>query len=115
MIVVADAAHAFGAERKGKKCGQAADFTSFSFHAVKNITTAEGGAVTWRPIEGVDDDDIYKKYMLFSLHGQSKDALAKTQLGAWEYDVVLTAAEMNEAERFSFVILKEEHLLNGNL
>ena len=88
VIVVADAAHAFGAERKGKKCGQAADFTSFSFHAVKNLTTAEGGAVTWRPIEGVDDDDIYKKYMLFSLHGQSKDALAKTQLGAWEYDVV---------------------------
>ena len=88
MIVVADAAHAFGAERKGKKCGQAADFTSFSFHAVKNLTTAEGGAVTWRPIEGVDDDEIYKKYMLFSLHGQSKDALAKTQLGAWEYDVV---------------------------
>ena len=88
VIVVADAAHAFGAERKGKKCGQAADFTSFSFHAVKNLTTAEGGAVTWRPIEGVDDDEIYKKYMLFSLHGQSKDALAKTQLGAWEYDVV---------------------------
>ena len=88
VIVVADAAHAFGAERKGKKCGQAADFTSFSFHAVKNLTTAEGGAVTWRPIEGVDDEEIYKKYMLFSLHGQSKDALAKTQLGAWEYDVV---------------------------
>ena len=88
VIVVADAAHAFGAERKGKKCGQAADFTSFSFHAVKSLTTAEGGAVTWRPIEGVDDEEIYKKYMLFSLHGQSKDALAKTQLGAWEYDVV---------------------------
>ena len=88
VIVVADAAHAFGAERKGKKCGQAADFTSFSFHAVKNLTTAEGGAVTWRLIEGVDDEEIYKKYMLFSLHGQSKDALAKTQLGAWEYDVV---------------------------
>ena len=88
VIVVADAAHAFGAERKGKKCGQVADFTSFSFHAVKNLTTAEGGAVTWRPIEGVDDEEIYKKYMLFSLHGQSKDALAKTQLGAWEYDVV---------------------------
>ena len=88
VIVVADAAHAFGAERKGKKCGQVADFTSFSFHAVKNLTTAEGGAVTWRPIDGVDDEEIYKKYMLFSLHGQSKDALAKTQLGAWEYDVV---------------------------
>ena len=87
VIVVTDAAHAFGAERKGKKCGQVADFTSFSFHAVKNLTTAEGGAVTWRPIKGVDDEEIYKKYMLFSLHGQSKDALAKTQLGAWEYDI----------------------------
>ena len=88
VLVMADAAHAFGAARDGKMAGEIADFSVFSFHAVKNLTTAEGGAVTWRPIEGVDDEEIYKKYMLFSLHGQSKDALAKTQLGAWEYDVV---------------------------
>lgn len=88
VVVLADAAHAFGASRHGVKCGQAADFTSFSFHAVKNLTTAEGGAVTWRPIDGVEDEEIYKQYMLLSLHGQSKDALAKLQPGAWEYDVV---------------------------
>ena len=74
--------------RDGKRCGEIADFTSFSFHAVKNLTTAEGGAVTWRDIEGVDNEELYKQFMLLSLHGQSKDALAKTQLGAWEYDVV---------------------------
>ena len=88
VAVVADAAHAFGAEREGKRCGELADFTSFSFHAVKNLTTAEGGAVVWRDIEGVDNEALYKQYMLLSLHGQSKDALAKTQLGAWEYDIV---------------------------
>ena len=69
-------------------CGSIADFTSFSFHAVKNLTTAEGGALTWKPIEGVDDEWLYKQFQLLSLHGQSKDALAKTQLGAWEYDIV---------------------------
>ena len=88
VAIIADAAHAFGAEREGKRCGQEADFTSFSFHAVKNLTTAEGGALVWKEIEGVDSEDIYKQIMLFSLHGQSKDALAKTKLGAWEYDVV---------------------------
>ena len=88
IAVVADGAHAFGAERNGKRCGEIADFTSFSFHAVKNLTTAEGGAVVWKDIDGVDNEEIYKKYMLLSLHGQSKDALAKTQLGAWEYDIV---------------------------
>lgn len=88
IVVLADAAHAFGASRHGKKCGQVADFTSFSFHAVKNLTTAEGGAVTWRPIDGVEDEEIYKQYMLLSLHGQSKDALAKLAPGAWEYDIV---------------------------
>ena len=87
IAVVADGAHAFGAMRDGKRCGEIADFTSFSFHAVKNLTTAEGGALTWRDIEGVDNDAIYKQLMLLSLHGQSKDALAKTQLGAWEYDI----------------------------
>lgn len=88
VIVIADAAHAFGAKWHGKMCGEIADFTSFSFHAVKNLTTAEGGALTWRAKEGLDNEVIYKQLQLLSLHGQSKDALAKTQLGAWEYDIV---------------------------
>lgn len=88
IAIVADAAHAIGAQRNGKRCGELADFTSFSFHAVKNLTTAEGGALVWRKIDGIDDEDIYTQLMLFSLHGQSKDALAKTRLGAWEYDIV---------------------------
>lgn len=88
VAVMADTAHAFGAEYRQKPVGSVADFSSFSFHAVKNLTTAEGGALTWRTIDGVDDEEIYKKLQLLSLHGQSKDALAKTQLGAWEYDIV---------------------------
>ena len=88
VVVLADAAHAFGAQSHGKMCGEVADFTSFSFHAVKNLTTAEGGAVTWRNIPGIDNEWIYKQFQLLSLHGQNKDALAKTQLGAWEYDIV---------------------------
>ncbi len=88
VAVMADTAHSFGAEKDGKPTGCLADFSSFSFHAVKNFTTAEGGALTWRTIPGMDDEAIYKQVQLFSLHGQSKDALAKTQLGAWEYDIV---------------------------
>lgn len=88
VAVMADTAHAFGAARKGKPAGSLADFSSFSFHAVKNFTTAEGGALTWNPIAGVSDEEIYHQLQLLSLHGQSKDALAKTQLGAWEYDIV---------------------------
>lgn len=91
ILVMADAAHAFGAEREGRRCGQIADFTCFSFHAVKNLTTAEGGAVTWSQAvtdAGIDGEELYREYMLLSLHGQSKDALAKTQAGAWEYDIV---------------------------
>ncbi len=88
IIVMADAAHAFGAAWHDKPVGSIADFSNFSFHAVKNFTTAEGGAVTWRDILGVDNETIYHQYQLLSLHGQSKDALAKTQLGAWEYDIV---------------------------
>ncbi len=88
VAVMADTAHAFGAAQKGKKVGSIADFSSFSFHAVKNFTTAEGGAVTWNTIEGISNDEIYHQIQLLSLHGQSKDALAKTQLGAWEYDVI---------------------------
>lgn len=95
VAVVADAAHAFGARRHGKMCGEIADFTAFSFHAVKNFTTAEGGAIVWRDIDGIDNEEIYKNYMLLSLHGQSKDALAKTQLGAWEYDIVMPGYKCN--------------------
>ena len=88
VAICADAAHAFGASWNGKMVGSIADFSSFSFHAVKNFTTAEGGALTWRTIEGIDNEALYHQVQLFSLHGQSKDALAKTQLGAWEYDIV---------------------------
>lgn len=95
VIVLTDAAHAFGADRQGLKCGQVADFTCFSFHAVKNFTTAEGGAVVWRNKGSLDDEWLYKQFMLYSLHGQSKDALAKTQKGSWEYDIVYPAYKCN--------------------
>ena len=88
VLVFADCAHALGASRKGKLAGEIADFTDFSFHAVKNFTTAEGGASTWKDIKGIDNEEIYKQFQLYSLHGQNKDALAKTQLGAWEYDII---------------------------
>ena len=88
VAIMADTAHSFGASRKNQPAGCLADFSSFSFHAVKNLTTAEGGALTWRTIPGVDNEVIYKQLQLLSLHGQSKDALAKTKLGAWEYDIV---------------------------
>ena len=88
VIVLADAAHAFGAQWHGKRCGSIADFTSFSFHAVKNLTTAEGGALTWLNRDGIDNEALYKHFQLLSLHGQNKDALAKTKLGAWEYDII---------------------------
>lgn len=94
IIVCADAAHSFGAH-KGQPSGSVADFTSFSFHAVKNLTTAEGGAVTWKNIKGLDNEWLYKQFMLISLHGQSKDALAKTKLGAWEYDIISPAYKCN--------------------
>ena len=99
MIVAADSAHAFGASymRDGERimCGNVADFTSFSFHAVKNLTTAEGGALTWRPIEGFDDEYIYKQFMLLSLHGQTKDAFHKNGQGNWEYDIVAPSYKCN--------------------
>ncbi len=88
VAILADGAHALGAVYHGERIGSVADFTSFSFHAVKNFTTAEGGALTWRTIPGIDNEEIYKQLQLFSLHGQTKDALEKTRLGAWEYDVV---------------------------
>ena len=95
IIVLADAAHAFGASYKGKMCGNVADFTSFSFHAVKNFTTAEGGAITWKNRDFLSSEEIYRQLMLLSLHGQSKDALSKTQLGSWEYDIISPAYKCN--------------------
>lgn len=95
IMVLADGAHSFGAEQNGIKSGNTADFTCFSFHAVKNLTTGEGGAVTWKTINGIDDEEIYKSYMLLSLHGQNKDALQKTKLGAWEYDIIWPAYKCN--------------------
>lgn len=95
VVIAADAAHAFGACRHGKMVGSIADFTSFSFHAVKNFTTAEGGALTWKATDGFDNELLYKEFQLMSLHGQSKDALAKTQLGAWEYDILSPAYKCN--------------------
>lgn len=95
IVVMADCAHGFGAVKDGKQAGVHADFTCYSFHAVKNLTTAEGGAVTWKTIDGIDDEYIYKQYQLLSLHGQTKDALSKNQLGAWEYDIMLPAYKCN--------------------
>lgn len=101
VAVIGDAAHSFGATYKGKNSGEVADFTCFSFHAVKNLTTAEGGAVTWRDIEGIDNEEIYKQFMLLTLHGQSKDALAKTKPGAWEYDIVAPNFKCNMTDIMS--------------
>ena len=95
VAVVSDSAHSFGASRKGKMAGTLADFSSFSFHAVKNLTTAEGGASVWKSIPGIDDEDLYHRYQLYSLHGQDKDALAKTRLGSWEYDIIAPLYKCN--------------------
>ena len=107
VIVMADAAHAFGARRNGKMCGAIADFTSFSFHAVKNLTTAEGGALTWVNREGLDNNTLYKQFQLLSLHGQNKDALAKTQLGAWEYDIIAPFYKCNMTDVMSGIGLAQ--------
>ena len=115
VIVMADAAHAFGAQRDGKMCGEIADFTSFSFHAVKNLTTAEGGALTWRNITGIDNDWLYKQFQLLSLHGQNKDALAKTQLGAWEYDIASPAYKCNMTDIMASIGLGQLERYEGLL
>ena len=115
VVVLADAAHAFGAEQNGKMCGNIADFTSFSFHAVKNLTTAEGGALTWKPIPGVDDEWLYKQFQLLSLHGQNKDALAKTQLGAWEYDIVAPNYKCNMTDVMAGIGLAQMKRYQGML
>lgn len=107
ISINADTAHAFGAQRNGKMAGTLGDFSAFSFHAVKNLTTAEGGALTWRSIKGIDDAELYHQLQLLSLHGQSKDALAKTQLGAWEYDIVGTWYKCNMTDIVAAVGLKQ--------
>lgn len=122
IVVMADAAHAFGARRYGQMVGNVADFSCFSFHAVKNFTTAEGGCVTWKHIDGIDDRELYRQYQLLSLHGQSKDALAKTQCGSWEYDVlgawykcnmtdVAAAIGLGQMERYAGMLKRRRELI----
>lgn len=108
VIVLTDGAHAYGSQWHGKMCGEIADFTSFSFHAVKNFTTAEGGALTWRSREGLDNEALYKQFLLMSLHGQSKDALAKTQAGSWEYDVVAPLFKCNMTDIMASIGLAQQ-------
>lgn len=107
IAVLADTAHALGAKYKGKMVGSIADFSSFSFHAVKNLTTAEGGALTWNNIKGVDNVDIYNKLQLYSLHGQSKDALSKTKKGMWEYDIIGTWYKCNMTDVAAAIGIKQ--------
>lgn len=122
VLVFSDAAHALGASRNGKMAGEIADFTDFSFHAVKNFTTAEGGASTWRDIEGIDNEEIYHQYQLLSLHGQSKDALAKSQIGAWEYDIIgpwykcnmtdiMAAIGLRQLDRYPGLLARREEII----
>lgn len=115
VVVVADGAHSLGAQRHGKKSGEIADFTSFSFHAVKNFTTAEGGASTWKSIPGIDDEELYHQYQLYSLHGQSKDALEKTKLGSWEYDIVAPWYKCNMTDIMAAIGLKQFERYEGML
>ena len=115
VLVFSDAAHALGASRNGKMAGEIADFTDFSFHAVKNFTTAEGGASTWKDIEGIDNDELYHQYQLLSLHGQSKDALAKTQVGAWEYDIIGPWYKCNMTDIMAAIGLRQLDRYEGML
>lgn len=121
-LIFADAAHSLGASYKDKMTGSIADFTDFSFHAVKNFTTAEGGAATWKDIQGIDNEEIYHQYQLYSLHGQSKDALAKTQLGAWEYDIegpwykcnitdIMAAIGLKQLERYPELMQRRKSII----
>lgn len=115
IIVLADAAHSFGAVRNGKMSGNAADFSSFSFHAVKNLTTAEGGAVTWKKSDAIDDDKMYSEFMLWSLHGQNKDALQKNQLGSWEYDIRMCGQKCNMTDIMASIGLVQLRRYEGIL
>ncbi|MBQ3542134.1 MAG: DegT/DnrJ/EryC1/StrS family aminotransferase [Oscillospiraceae bacterium] len=123
VAIMADTAHSFGASKNGVMTGALADFSSFSFHAVKNLTTAEGGALTWKTIPGIDNEAIYKQLQLFSLHGQSKDALAKTKLGAWEYDIVgpwykcnmtdvAAAIGLSQMKRYSAMLARRKEIIS---
>ena len=122
VLVFSDCAHGLGASKKGKMAGEIADFTDFSFHAVKNFTTAEGGAATWREIEGIDNEELYHEYQLYSLHGQSKDAFAKTQMGAWEYDIIgpwykcnmtdiMAAIGLRQLERYPQMLARRKEII----
>ncbi len=122
VCVICDAAHALGASYKGIMVGAVADFTNYSFHAVKNFTTAEGGAITWKSIPGIDDEEIYHQIQLYSLHGQSKDALAKTQLGAWEYDIkgpwykcnmtdIMAAMGLGQLSRYKGILARRKEII----
>lgn len=122
VLIFSDAAHSLGAKRKGKMAGEFADFTDFSFHAVKNFTTGEGGAATWRDIKGIDNEEIYYQYQLYSLHGQSKDALSKMQLGSWEYDIVdtwykcnmtdiMAAIGLRQLERYPWILKRRKEII----
>ena len=124
IIVLADTAHALGAKYHGKMAGSVADFSCFSFHAVKNMTTAEGGAVTWKDIPGFDNAEIYHQYQLLSLHGQSKDALEKTKIGAWEYDIVgpwhkcnmtdiAAAMGLGQMRRYEGILARRRFIVNS--
>lgn len=115
VVVIADSAHGFGASKDGKMSGSVADFTSFSFHAVKNFTTAEGGALTWKDKEGIDNEAVYKQFMLFSLHGQTKDALSKNKLGAWEYDIVAPLYKCNMTDVAAAIGLAQFERYEGML
>ncbi len=115
VLVVADCAHALGSTWHGKRAGSIADFSSFSFHAVKNFTTAEGGASMWKGMDGVDDEEIYRWFQLYSLHGQSKDALAKTQLGTWEYDVIAPLYKCNMTDVMAAIGLRQLDRYGGLL
>lgn len=115
ILILADSAHGYGASRGGRMSGECADFTSFSFHAVKNFTTAEGGGLVWRELPGVDSGEIYRKLMLLTLHGQSKDALAKTKLGAWEYDIVGPYFKCNMTDIMAAIGLVQQRRYRGLL
>lgn len=123
VLIFADGAHSLGASKQGKMAGEIADFTDFSFHAVKNFTTGEGGAATWRDIPGIDNEEIYHQYQLYSLHGQSKDALAKTQIGAWEYDIIgpwykcnmtdiMAAIGLRQLDRYPTLLERRKSIIN---
>ena len=123
VAVVADGAHALGSTYKGRKIGSVADFTTFSFHAVKNFTTAEGGSVTWKENENFDNEELYREYQIYSLHGQTKDALAKTKAGSWEYDIVIPGYKCNltdiaasiglvQLDRYPKLLERREDIIN---